>query len=259
MGAKLKSRVISKLGDEFGIELYNNQLTQVSMRERFYIEDIHATPTITEIRACLPPSLCPQTWRRSSLTPENILDIVVFFNAKYIWQLCLLIGIDVSGSAIKISFSSVHDILIGSKSIALKKLSVSVGNLYAGSKCDIDRMARDPVHQHHIPILPRHVVSDDVLLTLSTLIPMRQSIYIPLTNHGNKSYMWLGQSWLPLKVEGYGIYAARLVLLADFIQAHGDIEPLARRPMVFGDYAVTSEGIVFVSIREITNKRRRVQ
>ena len=262
----LKPIKINEKNDEFDISYEHDDLTQKSCRVRLYNNDTHTTPTVTNITMTLPASLTPTVWRRHLLSVSDIFDIIDYFPAAYIWQLALLFGIDLSGSAVKMSFAQNKDLLIGAKSIVLRKLSKIIMQKYTLVNNVIPlsgtRLARGVIHSHHVPIIPQQLVPQHIITDLVALIPLKRSIYKPLVNCGNKSYTYLDKEWLPLGIEGkHAVYCAKLVSASDFQDAFNNHTlPLSRRPYTFGNFCISTECIIFTcnpSPDNINYKKRK--
>lgn len=237
----------------------HDDMVQTSHNSRTPDTCPHATPTVTSLRLSLPLFMNERTWLRHGFDHKQILKVVCDYPGNYIWLLVLLYGVDISPSAIKISFATESDLLIGSKSIGLRKLSRYLKDSYTTPEDAQCELALEKAHIDHVPVLPKHKVDKDTLQQLASLIPVEQNIHLPLFNTDSTMFTFQNMTWLPMRTECGAIFAQRTVPMRTYKQTLRPMQTLANRPYVFGKHVLTEEAIIFYCERTtlIGNARKR--
>jgi len=243
MRAKYNSTItnLNKNKNFFGI-LYCQDETEVKAQfTRKYDNDPLETVTKVEIKFKLPASIVPAVWYRHGLNIKQIIATLNFFPSKIIWQLGLLLGLNLSTSTIKIAYSNSSDIQVSSKVIAIRKITTLLRKIYKSGEC---RLSTE--YPRHVPLIPIIDVNDIIFEKLITMIPLKQSIFRTLTNCGGNKYMYKGKMWLPLEVEKdkQAVMCSRLIRIGECKSPDNNC-PISARSLKFHNFMVGTETIMF--------------
>jgi hypothetical protein len=240
--------------DVFGIDNSGDGLNQKSTHDHISSKDMHGTPSVTVVRISLPVAMSPVTWDRHMWSHQTIFDILVCFPGKYAWLLCLLMGIPIAPSSIKLSFATESDMLIGSKSIALRKLSKFIRSRWSSVNINTN-LAHGIAHIDHVPILPVEIVSVQMIQYMYSLIPTSMNIFHPITCKG--LFKFYGQDWLPVRIEGNAVLAHRVVDDVVYKQLYRTKNTLVTTPYTLdNERKLLEDAVIFTSDRITTGNIR---
>lgn len=213
------------------------------------ITSIHG-PTIVTMTTTLPPFVLPYYWKFCHLSFNDLLKQAENLPAKLYWISCLLHGIDVSPLVMKPS-SSLCDVIIPSKKIPIQKIVRSQEMILS----DIDRCIHHS--KHHVPCLPKIIVSREVMSHLSSLI--YPNLHLNENNndqHVPGIFTFNNLLFLPVSFLEDGILLKRVVPFLQYCQS-GKLIPdcYASTPLTFTctinkhdeKFAVTEDAIFFTS------------
>lgn len=198
------------------------------------ISDIGQTNSVvkhnitTTMKFTLPPYAFHTYWAFHNLSYVDVVDILKVYPAQYIWMSALLYGIDIQASAIKPSFSGRFDILVSSKSIALKKIIYIAKHMFP----TLGMSKLNNVYSTQIPPIPTHIISSTDLTVLKTKFIPHTCIFDVKDISG--FYTWNSSQWFPVGIEKDLILCKRVHKQADFIRVRNPTTsnlPLCATPL----------------------------
>ncbi len=220
-----------------------NGLKQTSTRSITYSEDEHS-PTIITVTVTLPPYTLPPYWKQYNLSQADIFKQSDDIPAKYYWLAAFLYGIDISASSVTASFASMHQVLIFSKPIAIKKI-IKSASIKLPEK---DNLAID--FTVHKPATPRLYLSKDDMMKISKLICTEIKPFEICSAKG--LFTWENWQYLPISFEEDSILLNRVVLQSSY-QESGKEKNLMSKPLMIkneidGQLYALVEDVVLVSV-----------
>ena len=171
----------------------------------------------------LPSFMTVDMWRRHGYSLTDIRTTLKYFTANDLWQCALHLGIQMSGSSIRLSFSSPVSMVFGSKSIAIKKIMHKAESFGFGHTNSV----LDTSHEDHIPPLPVHTLDRKAWSEMMALFHNRPINYLGV-NEFDGTFEWGRVLFLPLWREDEAIYAVRVVR-----EFHSSVTSLATSPIDF--------------------------
>lgn len=224
------------------------------MGDNLVINPFHQTNTVTRdsgfyvsyVNFKLPPFLLASYWHRHDLSYLDVNKIFSHTPSQYCWMAAILYGMDISISAVTVSYACIYDVLISSKSIAMKKI-IHSNNAYFS---DVNTITQQ-VFTHHIPSLPVHNIDQNTFKTLLTiLVP---DICILTVKPISAMYKWKNHMWLPIKIQGNYIMCTMCFPENEYTNVFGNVANLtySKKPYIvrMGDkpYVLSSESVIFSS------------
>jgi len=184
-------------------------LTQSVRRSRSVKNDIHGPSTIS-IQLHLPCFALPTYWTRYNLSQEDVLNISDHISASVYWLMAMLLGIDVSASAVRPSFASPDTVLVSSKAIAYRKIEKILNySFHPHPTLEMGLASID-----HVPALPRIIVDKAQLDMLQGMLYPNLTAFE--TNRISTCFHHNGMQWVARACEGDAIFAQRLIPLEVF-------------------------------------------
>lgn len=180
----------------------------------------------------LPLSFSPEVWHRHEYSLSDVIHTLDCFLSRHLWQLALMLGIPLSNSSVKLSFSSPTAMVFSSKAIVLIKIGQQLEKFYSFPERDV----LDKNHDEHVPPLPIHRIdASDYQLWKSRTPKSRNDITILQTNVIDHVFHWKGIMMVPMWMESDCIYMMRVVTDETLINSKREHDSLATRPFCF-DY-----------------------
>lgn len=180
-------------------------LVQSATKTTTYKFDAHG-PTILKMRMNLPLVTTPKYWKRHKLSSQDVNHIAGLTSSQLVLLLSMLLGIELSSSSTKISFGSITDILITSKSSLWRKIlklvdfQPSVENIL-----DVESLSSID----HLPALPKRFVENDDFTTVSKMLHPNLKV-LAINDVITGFFNYIGLEWLPISFEGRSIVAGRI-------------------------------------------------
>jgi hypothetical protein len=202
------------------------------------------------VRCRLPTCVLPAYWKRHQLSRRDIDTIVSYVPTKLVWMSAVLCGVPCPWYSLRSSSASPTDATYSGKSQAvdcmLQKLSILPS---VAHKLDVDSIESF----EHVPPIPKYVLPSEEIVHLSRglasqltprvlLGPSEPLGIIPLV------YMYHGQWWVPVGIEGDAICCNALVREADYVHSgrgytHAPIVGVYQETV----YCLTDELVLFRS------------
>ena len=201
----------------------------------------------TTLKVSIPRYCLPEYWEFNKLNYSDILKITDCVPAQYFWICVILIGIKASASAVYPSYSSMCDIIISSKIIAIKKILKKTNIL-----CEKNNVESKLIYSHgHFPPIPFHFLpSEQFELIEKNLVPM---LCVIVVHEVTYLFEWENQLWLP-REQYDNCIRCQVVITSEEFSMYYKTGPqtmsYAQRPIEILykniNYVLLSESVLFV-------------
>lgn len=159
------------------------------------------------MQICLPSYLMPSFWFRHRLTAEHVASILNNALPQNVWLLALGCGCaEPAPSCVKVGFSHLRDILVGSRAAAVRKIIDQFQASFAEVQGQIprDTFCRDNFHNNQV----RHFLTEDnMAFVRNNLLPNFDYFNVTrvqsLFDFGN-------QKWISIQFDQNAILAVRV-------------------------------------------------
>lgn len=201
-----------------GVVLDSSSLRQSSIRNVNSVYGQSSTRSSSEVLShmyivvdvVLPIYLSPLYWERHKLSTTDLLYLFEKTSALHLWRLVLLLGTNVSGSAVRPSHSKAHDVLISAKGMAIEKITTTIaeGKLFRPFP-DNQLLQQYETLQKHEPIIPMYQIGVCQYKDLmQNSMPVWSCFQV---NPVNKVMDFLDCQWVASAVEELGICCTRII------------------------------------------------
>lgn len=190
----------------------------------------------------LPIHIQPSYWERHTLSKKDINIILSNVSTQYIWLKNLLLGHRITWSHLRMSFAETYDIIITSKTLAVKKLithAIHPINTHhrIGSTCQI-----------HTPPLPIHTVPltifNEMLYHIyPSILPTIFQKHIEI----HFVYTFLSCNWVPTSIEDTYICMGRIIPLYSYLPKITGLTHMPGVCIYKGEKFVTTDEYILIS------------
>jgi hypothetical protein len=178
----------------------------------------------------LPLMFSPDFWKRHSYSLEDVVDTLNCFPSIHLWQLAVLLGVQLSNSSVKLVFSTPPAMVFSSKSIVLTKITSQLKKFYSFPETNV----LDTTYEEHVPPLPIHrIPTAEYQLWKSRTPKLKHQIKILTPNHIDFIFNWKNITMVPMWLEDNCIYMMRVVTEDIYYQSGKEYKSLATRPATF--------------------------
>jgi hypothetical protein len=179
-------------------------------------------PCKRTIKLRLPLIFTPEVWRRHEYSLEDVIDTLNYFKSNQLWQLALLLGIPLSNSSVKLSFSGPCSLVFSSKAIVM----VKIGDLLRKHYSFPETSVLDKTHNDHVPQLPVHKIRADSHQYWKARVPESSYSHLERKNI-SEFFSWKDIQMVPMALEGDHLYMIRVVAEGVFLNSEREIVLMA--------------------------------
>jgi hypothetical protein len=203
------------------------------------------------LRCRLPTCILPGYWQRHALSRKDIDTIVSYIPTRLLWMSAVLSGASCPWYSLRSSSASPMEVTLSGKAVAVD-LILGAARVAPSlvHKLDVDSVESF----EHVPPLPRYRIPEAEVAYISRGI---SSQLVPRVLLGAAEpvgsipliYPHLGQSWVPIGIEGASICCNAVVLEQDYVHMAGPQRGFTHAPQVGihngQAYCLTDELVLF--------------
>lgn len=216
------------------ISTEHDGLTQIT-RIQYAVEEngcrkLCANGIVRTMRLCLPLIFTPEVWVRHEYSLEDVVDTLNFFQSNQLWQLAVLLGIPLSNSCVKPTFSRPTAMVFSSKAIVMVKIVAFLRKHYEFSNASV----LDKTHDDHVPPLPVHYIPSDLYQHWKEkALAQKDAVSMLRKNRVDELFVWKDITMALMGIEGDHLYMIRAVSADVFLQSHRETDSYAAKPVHF--------------------------
>lgn len=188
-------------------------------------------PMRRKVRMKLPLLLSPEVWMRHNYSFEDIIDTLNYFKSIHLWQVAMLLGIQLHASSVKLSFSTPSSMVFSSKAIVLVKIANQLKKCFPQQYNAVNVLDRS--HEDHVPPLPVHRIDTEEYQTWKRRTPLETDIKMLRPNKVDHVFHWKDIVLVPMWMEGDCIYMVRVVNKEVYEQSTRDTDSISTMPPRF--------------------------
>jgi len=182
------------------------------------------------MRMKLPLLFCPHVWRRHSYSLSDVVDTLNYFASMLLWQLAVLLGLQLSNSSVKLAFSSPSAMVFSSKAIVIERITKQLDKYYKFPPSSV----LEKTHEEHVPPLPIHRINGMDYQLWKSRTPTREAQHNMMkVNVIEDVFEWKSITLVPMGMEDDCIYMIRVVDMRTFEESGRECGSLCERPMHF--------------------------
>lgn len=180
----------------------------------------------------LPLLLSPDVWIRHNYSLADVIETLNYYRSIHLWQLAVLLGIQLSSSSVKLSFSTPISMVFSSKAIVMCKIANHLRKYYTFPTA----VVLDKTHEDHVPPLPVNRIPAAEYDHWKQRAPDRQDISMLSDNVIAEPFAWRNVLLAPMWMEGDCVYMIRVVDEPTFVASGREALSLATQPIRFRDH-----------------------